>query len=670
MKRNLIFAVGLAVLCWLAYHNALRNDFLIDDHWLIFEDPHRNNLQFIPTHFIPDFKKFSHVEQASGNVYYRPMNHIFPLIQHLVFGRNPFGYHVVNLILLYLCGLSLALLVFRLWSNKALAMIVSVLFCVHPLNGIMVNYITAGFFSIQLLGMIWAIIGFLTALEKEKRIYLFLSILAMAVALLCHETSLIFPLYLVGTLYFLKDYSWAKSIRASLPYLGVTVAYFIFRFYFASLQTSVLDKVALHHLTIPQYVATVTKLFSWYFSKLIFPSEIIFIWVITPLREGWVLWFVTGIVSLFFLIVCLVYGKRKSSVIGLSLFWLMAGFLPVLLACLYQPAKGIIFEPHWVFFPSIGFFVLASYGLLNLRRFFSREFVIVLGVLGIGFLVVASRISNELWRNDKIYAHHWLAQIPEYKDAFYCLGFAYFKEGEFVQAREYFRKAIAGRFSDWQIYLNLGLMDYEENRIEAAQNNFEKAEQLFPSSAVVQNNRGLVCLKNLHQDSAKEYFLNAIRYNPFLLEPRLNLASVYRSEKKYDEALNLYQENLRINPKDKNTLTLLFTLYLDFKDFSKATQIGMRLFKLDLSAAESTSLGSLLGSNNLNELAYAFFMKAYQADSSFKDVYLELGKWYGNRGQMKIAKELWQEGSTLDPQDQRFFECLKQAENFLQKNSP
>ena len=64
--------------------------------------------------------------------------------------------------------------------------------------------------------------------------------------------------------------------------------------------------------------------------------------------------------------------ERESQAVGA--FRIIAGFfLPVFFGSSFELRYGFILEPHWLFFPSLGMFVILSQYLLQLKRVISKK---------------------------------------------------------------------------------------------------------------------------------------------------------------------------------------------------------------------------------------------------------------------------------------------------------
>ena len=129
--------------------------------------------------------------------YYRPLAHIVPAICYSLFGEHFWQYHLFNLILFVLASFLIYLCVYRISKDDMLAFLVSALYIIHPINGIVVNYITASVFALQVIFISASILSVLGSIDRQDNRFLYYaSLLLMVLALLCHETSIMTPFYL------------------------------------------------------------------------------------------------------------------------------------------------------------------------------------------------------------------------------------------------------------------------------------------------------------------------------------------------------------------------------------------------------------------------------------------------------------------------------------------
>ena len=134
--RYFFGAAVLWILCWGIYSDNLRNGFLLDDEGLIVDKTAIHDLRNIPTIFK---NAASNDFQVLG--FYRPVSEAFRACLYSLFQKQPRLYHLTNILLFYFFCLLIFFLIKILVNREKLALLTTVLFCVHPLNSTPVCYI-------------------------------------------------------------------------------------------------------------------------------------------------------------------------------------------------------------------------------------------------------------------------------------------------------------------------------------------------------------------------------------------------------------------------------------------------------------------------------------------------------------------------------------------------
>ncbi len=657
--KYFIYFCSFLLITTFVYWNSLDNAFMMDDDFLILQDPKLHQMKYWYYQFIPDLDRHLNLDYKESSAYYRPFAHILPMIGYCLFKENVVGYHIMNLLLFVCAGFLLFMLLKRLIHHEFKAFLTTALFLVHPLNGLFVNYITASVFAAQVIFITLSIWFLLDALNRNSRFLFGAAILMALGALLCHETSLILSGYMLLILWLNQKKSLGKSICIILPFVFLSAAFFIFRLFYASLRTNIMDKASALQMNFFEYAATFVHLIGWYLSKIILPEGIVLIWA-KPIVRNELLF---GNLIFFMVIAGLLFlfrFKEKYPDIVLGIYLFVIGLLPVMYACVFKPTNGLMIEPHWLFFPSIGlFWVLVSVVYAVEQKIFSSAGYVILT-----FLIVINGFTahkfNEVWGDERQYCANWVKHVPHFKSAYFYLGNAYLKQKEDDLARENFLKALEGKYNDWQIYSNLGLMDQKINKIDDAEENYRRALALSPKSVTVNNNLGLLLYHQGRKEEAKDYFINAITYNGFYLEPRLNFAKIYRDEGKLKEAEELYKENLNIISDHHETIMELMDLYLEIDDKAGMEKIIDDVLKRSNTNVLLSDLGGISARHGQFLLAEVLYSEAIQRYPHELLAYRELGKLYANTSRREKALDVWGQALKMTPHDQEILDRMNE----------
>ncbi|MGA8669486.1 MAG: tetratricopeptide repeat protein [Terracidiphilus sp.] len=134
--------------------------------------------------------------------------------------------------------------------------------------------------------------------------------------------------------------------------------------------------------------------------------------------------------------------------------------------------------------------------------------------------------------------------------------------GDFTQAAEAYRKAVALDPSVPELWANLGLMDHEAGKSTEAIESFERAIRLNPSLFAPQLFLGMEYLKSKDPEAAIPFLEKAEKLNPNDLQAAFNLGKAYTMSNQADRAVDAYLIATRLAPNDGNAWLNLGTAYL------------------------------------------------------------------------------------------------------------
>lgn len=168
-----LVALAIALSCALVFANTLHNTFALDDQFRVINNPGIQRFWPPWRHFV-DPRTMSTLDRITQ---YRPLLPLTLSINYALGGDSPVGYHLGNLalqIIASLMGFSLCVELLRHWSGVPLARwrvlgaagFAALLFAIHPVSGIAVNYISAR----DLLLMQVFFLGMLLAYARMRRL--------------------------------------------------------------------------------------------------------------------------------------------------------------------------------------------------------------------------------------------------------------------------------------------------------------------------------------------------------------------------------------------------------------------------------------------------------------------------------------------------------------------
>lgn len=400
IQSSHIFILGLLILfCSAVYHPLLHHSFMLDDY--AFTHPQAT---------ASAFSTWLEYFQKSINRHYEP---IYNLLNVFLFGyfKNPLPLYFINIVLVAFSSWLHFILIIRLTGRRELALLTAVIFMIHPMNAENIQHIT---FNVAFLSVIFLQLGLIsidTFINDARLSYQFcLSLICFASALLCHEIAMLFPFYLLALLWF-RSSSLKKSFQILFPFICISMIHLIIWFHFAGSNAHLGDNFQVFQSDFSLYTAHLAQLIFWYVKHLILPDGIVFIYSVPMTYQlvlGWnILFWATLIILNFF--VFFVLNKRIES---FALLIFMTGFFICLPASSSRPWLGMIIEPYWFYFSSIGFYFLLALFFLRIERYAHRIISILLITIVVLYFNFYSQKTNLIAREELLYCEQWLKNSP------------------------------------------------------------------------------------------------------------------------------------------------------------------------------------------------------------------------------------------------------------------
>jgi tetratricopeptide (TPR) repeat protein len=141
-----------------------------------------------------------------------------------------------------------------------------------------------------------------------------------------------------------------------------------------------------------------------------------------------------------------------------------------------------------------------------------------------------------------------IQEHPERALAYYHLGFAYGVIGNHQRELADYQKAVELGLSDWELFLNMGLLYTETNHLDDASAVLRLAALLGPYHPETHFNLGLVYERLGIFQQAEQEILLSLRLDPGQVDARNTLGLIYAEEGNYQRAQEEWSDLASSNP--------------------------------------------------------------------------------------------------------------------------
>ncbi len=399
-NQKIFLFVFLGALVMISHGLSLKAQFMIDD--FSFVDRHQRPAQY---------QKLSDFFTKTEGHHFSPFDVLINVTLFKIFPK-PLYHYGLNLLLFYGNLLLLFFLVRNLTKNDAAGAMTAVLFAVHPANAEILSHIsTINSVLLSAAALQGSLIAFYHyhSHRQENPAWLFLSLILFIVALLCIETSLLFPLTLGFLSLMIGREERMKLLRMTIPFWFIALGYLGLWSIMAGPGGHWSDKIQHLHLSFFNYTATLSYLLKWYVGNLFFPENFVLIKNSLPLTDSVRLWN-TGL-ALSLVLIFFMLWKWKGTAKSFALGWFVAGFVFMLPASIVHAySMGMVIEPHW--FSSMGFFMLLALIITEIKTFIQPVILSALLFTIISYWGITSFRHHAMAQTQIGYLQYWLKNSP------------------------------------------------------------------------------------------------------------------------------------------------------------------------------------------------------------------------------------------------------------------
>lgn len=593
LKTKHFHILLVIILSFIIYSNTFFNPFIFDDQFFIVDNFEIRSLKNIPSYFS---------EPSVGNLY-RPVRSVFYSITFFFWRFNPFGYHLNAILLHTSISILVYLIASKIFSDKHLPLVISLLFVAHPIHTERVANMTAGFDLLGILFLFWAFYNYIIFRKYNSKKAFTYSVILFILGLFSSEEVITFPILAllydfcfvdkvhnftqlgkcqkslisehIGNKRFpmipnfpvveKKEIFNANNVRSKIRYFWVYITFLLF---YLIVRFSVLQQIGRAEVyffgNLQTRILSTLIIFLRYIYILIWPLNLTVDYYVDVYKS----FFSLNILLAIFIYLIIIFFWVKSYKDYKIVFFSIGCFFITLIPFSNIFPVYFIMADRYLYVASFGFVLLLTYLLgkiLDLKSF-NKNILMGIYVFLTLFLIVfyfsITIARNRDWKSDYTLFLKATERQPKSSIAHNDLGQVYQEMGFYDKAFNEYKGAIILNNKNHIAWLNLGSLYLELGNYSEAVYSINKSLSIFESYKA-HNNLGLIYDRMGEQEKAIFELKKAIEFNPSLSKAYMDLGVIYAKIGEFDMALQEFDRAIKINPNIADihyNLGVLYTL--------------------------------------------------------------------------------------------------------------
>ncbi|MES2591870.1 MAG: tetratricopeptide repeat protein [Bacteroidota bacterium] len=481
----------------------------------------------------------------AGN--YHPLTALSNAIEFKLFGLNPKPFHFFNLVLHLANTLLVFSIIRKLCKDIRIALVVSLLFGIHPMHVESVAWIAERKDVLYTFFYLIAITKYIRFREsKDTKQYVFM-VIAFLCSLLSKSAAVVFPVTLLVLDYYSTKTITKAAIINKLPLFCLSII-----FGFVALKSQKAEG-ALSDLTIVYSYADriflVLHSIVFYLAKLVLPVGLsAFHSYPDKVNEllPWYYYLSPVILGLVFFAIYKLKKYRNELIFGFLFF-----VVNIILVIQIIPVGQAFVAERYSYVPYIGlFFIVATLFFYALDNFKSNKMTIqVTGVICILILSGTTFSRTKVWKDGVTLWTDVINKYPAVYFAYYNLGNAHKDNKDYPKAIEAYSGALKVNADYSSALFNRAHAYADMQNHQAAVDDYTKVIKLTPKGFEANYNRGVSNATLKNYDAAIADFTASIEIEPKRADTYYSRGNMKASKMLFEEAMSDYSMAIKMDPK-------------------------------------------------------------------------------------------------------------------------
>jgi protein O-mannosyl-transferase len=616
LLRKWLFGLFIVAATLIAYQPVWHAGFIWDDDKYVTDNPALHSwagLQQIWLH-------------PGATVQYYPLTFTSFWLEYHLWGLNPLGYHLLN-VLLHSFN---AILFWKILQRLKVpgAWLAAAIFALHPVCVESVAWVTE---RKNTLSGLFYLSSLLMALEfwlpdictgegngepLTKRKYFWLAFVFYVCALWSKTAAAPLPVVILILVWWKRSRVIWRDVFAVLPSLVVGLAMSIVTIYVEK-QLGSGDKE--WNLSLAERCVVAGRDLWFYLGKLLWPHPLVFVYPRWNVQTSDLLDWIPFVAGLALLCILWLNLNRWGRSLPTALSYFLVLLFPILgfLSIFYFRYSFV--ADHFQYLASLSPIALAAaaitraFGFLGKRNLFLKPLFCGVLLLTLGVLT---------WRQCGIYADAetlWETTLVRNPDS-------YLAEN------------------------NLGLVLFQSGRVTEAIMHYQRALQIDPNIMEAHNNLGNALFQNGNVDEAIAQYQQALQINPDYTAAHYNFGSVLFQLGRVDEAITHFQKALQISPDYTDAHNSLGLAFFQKGQMDEALDQFKAVLKLDPNYSDANfNLGNVYFQKNQLDEAVVHYQKALEINPNDAEIHNNLGIALQHEGRVSEAVQHWRKALEIQP---------------------
>lgn len=519
--------------------------------------------------------------------HYQPLSWLSLGFDYVIWGVNPFGYHLISVLLhclgafflYHICAILFDINK-KITDEKFMVFGIStavLLYAIHPLRVEPVSWITERRDVLSTCLFLLSVLLYLQRFTINKlsgNKNLILSFLFFLFACFSKSMAVTLPAVLLlldiyplkrlspNPLKWLKDDNF-KVFAEKIPFLIISIGLGLF-YYF----------VVGKYIKVPYtdaYLPSADKaVFSYWFYlyKMFLPFGL------APVYTAPQNYLPVNLTGAFFVLAFGVWSfiiRKQHPAVLTALVFYIGTLFPVcgLINGAPQPAAD-----RYCYIPTIAFAIVSGFYIAYFAEKYKKleNAILLFTFCIIGVLLFLTVKQQAIWNNSKSLWEHTVKVQPLSAIAYNNLASFNYFDGKNELAIQYMEKAVSLDEKDFNVKYHCGYLYERLENYNMALKRYNDVILLAPKFYLAYLRSGIIYEALGKNDKAEEYYLSAIQIDAEDLQARYNLANIYLNQNKIDDGKKLADELLNIQPDNDTVYVLQAALYAASGDIEQAVE--------------------------------------------------------------------------------------------------